>query len=417
MNKPYKPKRSLLGKLVDSLLVGDFPKRVWNKILKVLGFLLVFPSRYIFSYGIKVDPKKIMFMTYSNNYFCNPKYICEELVRRNTDHSIVWAVKKDGDYSKFPENARLVIRNSAAFYREQASSKIWVDNALCFMWSWFPKKRKQVYFQTWHGSMGLKRIGAGNVPNKRWVRIAKKVGRITDYCISNSVFEDAVFRETYWHKTRILPYGHARNDHLVNYDQELAETLKKEISERYGFDYETRLALYAPTFRDNETIDCFDIDFDLLCESLSSRFGGKWLVLARHHFHNRKAKVDQSSDTEEQSVINVTKYSDIQDLLLIADVGITDYSSWICDFVLTQKPAFIYARDLEEYNNERGMYYPLETTPFPIAEDNDGLAQVIATFNEVKYKEDCERFLLERGSYENGTAAKRIVDEILRLCE
>ena len=44
--------------------------------------------------------------------------------------------------------------------------------------------------------------------------------------------------------------------------------------------------------------------------------------------------------------------------MLIADVGITDYSSWICDYLLTKKTGFIFATDMQNYNTERGFYYP-----------------------------------------------------------
>lgn len=416
MNSPYKPKRSKFGQIIDGLVEGNLPKRLWNGFLKYFGLLLAMPSRLICGLGTEVDPKKIMFMTYSNKYICNPKYICEELINRDLDLKIVWAVNKKDDFSVFPENIKLVIRNTAPFFREQATSKIWIENALSFVWKWFPKKRSQVYFQTWHGSMGLKRVGAQDVGNRRWVRKAKRAGRITDYCISNSVFEDAVFRETYWPKTEILHYGHARNDLLLINDQTKKRLLKEKISEIFEFDYSDNIALYAPTFRDNEEEDFEAIDYALLQKSLQIRFGGKWLILTRLHFHDRK-KIALGRVSEEVSVIDVTEYNDMQELLLVADVGITDYSSWICDYVLTSRPAFIYAYDLEEYNNARGFYYPLESTPFPVATDNNSLSKAIKEFDEIKYQEDCLRFLHDRGSYESGIAAKEIVDQVLSICK
>ena len=78
-------------------------------------------------------------------------------------------------------------------------------------------------------------------------------------------------------------------------------------------------------------------------------------------------------------------------------------------------PGFIFATDIEEYNTERGFYYPLESTPFPIARDNDELVRAVEQFDEAGYKDDVERFLAEKGCIEDGHAAERVADKIAEL--
>ena len=68
-------------------------------------------------------------------------------------------------------------------------------------------------------------------------------------------------------------------------------------------------------------------------------------------------------------VVDVTDYPDIQELMMISDVAITDYSSWIYDYVLSRKPGFIFATDIEEYNTERGFYYPIRVYSFSNCEE------------------------------------------------
>lgn len=99
----------------------------------------------------------------------------------------------------------------------------------------------------------------------------------------------------------------------------------------------------------------------------------------------------------------------------ITDVAITDYSSWIYDFMLMRKPGFIFATDIEEYNTERGFYYPIESTPFPIAVDNDELIDNILKFDETSYATNLEKFLEDKGCVEDGHAAERAVDLIYRI--
>ena len=102
----------------------------------------------------------------------------------------------------------------------------------------------------------------------------------------------------------------------------------------------------------------------------------------------------------------------MQELLCISDVGLSDYSSWLCDFALTKKPAFIYATDFDIYGHDRGFYYPLETTPFPIAKNNRELNESIRNFDREKYEVRRQEFLKDKGCIEDGHAAERIVDKI-----
>lgn len=165
--------------------------------------------------------------------------------------------------------------------------------------------------------------------------------------------------------------------------------------------------MYAPTFRDNHRFDCYQIDYERLRNALSDKFGGKWRVLVRFHLNVRR--FSKNALEKNENVIDVTDYPDIQELMLISDIAITDYSSWIYDYILTRKPGFIYATDIEDYNNERGFYYKLESTPFPIATDNDALIRNIESFNYDLYHEKLESFLVDKGCMDDGKASSRLV--------
>ena len=107
----------------------------------------------------------------------------------------------------------------------------------------------------------------------------------------------------------------------------------------------------------------------------------------------------------------------MQELLCVTDIGISDYSSWLCDYLLTKRPAFIYAVDIEEYNTERGLYYPLETTPFSIATTNEELIENIRKFDLEEYQRRAEIFLKEKGCIDDGHASDRIVKVIQKIME
>ena len=134
--------------------------------------------------------------------------------------------------------------------------------------------------------------------------------------------------------------------------------------------------------------------------------------------HNRLKKESKSwLNILPSYVSDATFYEDMQELLLCTDVGLTDYSSWIFDFVLSGKPGFIIELGLEEYKSSRGFYYPIDSTPFPIAKDSRELAARIRSFDADKYAKDRDTFLVARGCMEDGHASERIatkIDELMK---
>lgn len=368
--------------------------------------------RYFWTKRMKLNPRQIMFTAFQGDYTCNPKYIAEELRKRNAGYEIVWGARRESLYNQtFPEEFRLVEQYSADFYRELGRSKIVVTNSVEFQKLISAKKKEQCWIETWHGSLGIKRFDAARNNGREWVAAAKRVGKLSDYIISNSAFENTVYRESFWPETKILEYGHPRNDVLVNRSEELRQSmLQKVLPAREGSE-KNRLnyVLYAPTFRDNHSLAAYSVDYDRLCAALTRRFGGEWKVLVRLHPTVREEAEELRRNA---NAIDLTEYPDIQEILLIADAAITDYSSWIYDYILTGKPGFIYATDIGSYDQERGFYYPLSSTPFSIAKTNDELENNIAKFDETLYRESVQSFLKDKGCFENGDAAKRTADLI-----
>ena len=227
------------GSIKRALIEGNFIEKIlqkirplWGKVDKCIGFV----CKRIVCLTTKIEPDEVVFMTYGNTYFCNPKYIAEEIVRQQLPWKLVWIgppgkgkVKREN----IPEEITVYKNGSMEAIKAIASARIWVDNAINFYWDRSIRKKKgQAYFETWHGSMGIKRVGKDDVKNRRWRRTARRSGKVTDYCISNSQFENMVFRTTHWPDTEILMYGHARNDCLFC-PEEIA-ALRHSVAEQYG---------------------------------------------------------------------------------------------------------------------------------------------------------------------------------------
>ena len=111
-------------------------------------------------------------------------------------------------------------------------------------------------------------------------------------------------------------------------------------------------------------------------------------------------------------MIDASNYPDIQELMIAVDLGITDYSSWIYDYVLSYKPGVLFVPDLDSYDQSRGFYYPIEETPYPICRTNDELVSQILSLDVQNIEDEIAVFLKKRGCVDDGNASKKIVDMI-----
>ncbi len=361
---------------------------------------------------------KIVFATAQGTYTCNPKAICDEIIRQKLPYKLVWAQEKNSakeQEGQYPECVKVVKKGTKEFYEEVNTAKVLIDNEHNFGRRYYYRKRKgQLLLETWHGSMGIKRICVDNSLSAHLViKRNKHFAKDVDYIISNSDFENNIYRTTYWPKTKILEYGHARNDiFFKSKNSKEIKELDKKVREFLKVDKDTKIILYAPTFRerDREINNKFVINYDGIRKSMEKRFGGKWAVVVR--FHHKEKNYHDGYD-KKHNIIDATFYPDMQDLLAVVDAGITDYSSWICDFMLTPRPSFILGEDLDDYaKSDRGFYYSLDELPCTVSTSSKELIDNILSFDEDKYEKKRKEYLKLRGCFEKGNASEQIVDLI-----
>ena len=410
MNKIDTTKRKLLeGKFIQSLRIIKHYKL--QRFAKVPDKYIVLFCRTLWSHQIHIDSQKIVFLSFNKQYTCNLKYICQEIISRHQAYKLVWLIEPQSpiSFTPFPACVKCVNLGSVEGYKELLSAKIIIQNAHLYQeYSYIPKKRGQIIIQTWHGALGIKRFDPAHDSVKSRVRAARRAGNMTDFFFSNSTFETQEVAPVFWKQSKIMEIGHARNDILVNNNFNKIQSIKQSLL----IPEKTKIVLYAPTFRDDKTKNPYSINYDTLVEMLEKKFGGTWLVIVKFHYSNRK---NANQIINGKNVLNVSNYNDIQELMLISDIGITDYSSWIFDFILTGKPAFLYAEDIANYEIERGFYYPLNTTPFSIATNNDELIANIISFDQKVYEKKVIDFLKEKGCVEKGIASKASTDLIGKL--
>ena len=367
---------------------------------------------YFITNILPVNQKKIFVNNFNGSgYGENPKYIVEEILNRNENFLIYWNINKNTN-SEFPKKIKLVNRFSICYFYHLATSKIIINNTRNFIG--LEKKVDQIYLQTWHGSVALKFVEkqAINGLNSVYIKDAKHDGKITDAIISANSLQTNQFKHNFWlnNKTQILEFGLPRNDVLLRNKNNYI--LIKNIKNKMKLFDEEKIILYAPTFRDDLSVDCYDLDFKEILKTFNDSFNKKHKILIRLHPNVAESNTIFKFDEE---IVNVTYYPDIQELLLISDYLITDYSSTLFDFINLNKPVFLVTLDIEKYKNERGLVDDYFNLPFSNSHSNSEFINVIKNFNIDEYNKKIYLYVSNSKfiQYDDGFASKKVVDWLM----
>lgn len=355
---------------------------------------------------LPIKNNRVLFIGYyGSQYGCNPKYVSEYLITHHQkDVEVVWAFTQPNKHNI--DGVRKVRLGSVLYLLMLATSHFILTNYR--MTPDFKKRRKQIYIQTWHSSLRLKKIEKDTEDTLPldYLKMAKNDSKQIDYVVAGCQISHNTFANSFWYAGKILDVGTPRNDMLLFPDKEKVGKIKSQLK----IDERKSIVLYAPTFRNDKSVSCYNIEFERLRKALHEKFGHEWVVLVRLHPH----MINYHLFDNDSEIIDVTSYDDIQELLVISDVLITDYSSLMFDFAISGKPIFLYASDLEHYcQKERNLYFDVKDLPFPLAQDNDNLIANIQSFETKDYKDKIDRFNAQTGSYEQGTASAAIAKLIM----
>ena len=366
-------------------------------------------GRFLPSDGRKV----IVFDSFAGKqYSCNPRAVYEAMCRRNAnrnDYLYVWAFiePEKFDFLKHNNSTIVVKYHSFAHHRY-----IYQAKALVFNWKItydLPVRKGQMVLQTWHGGGCYKKAGTEIMENSKWHTsvMQKQTNLITYYISSSRYFSKHVIRQQQKYKGKILNIGMPRNDMLVHPDMQKAEEIRKALH----IPSNAFVVLYAPTYRDSIMNQQYaTLDYKAVQQAAEERFQKKVVLLYRGHHYMKQS-------TALESVTDVSDYKDMQDLLLICDMLISDYSSSIWDYSYTFRPCFLYTPDLEEYIANRGFDEDIDTWGFPVAISNHELVEAILHFNERSFKNAMQQHHEKLGSYESGTATQTVCDLIINRIE
>ena len=389
------------------------PAIVWgiNRVAKVFGYIFTL----IVGCFTKVKKGRIMCWAYSfKQYSCNPRYLTEHLLENNPEFEIYWVFRGGIDTSVIDKRIRCVRYKSLEYFKLVSTAEFFITNARTDPYRIYWHKRPgQKYLMLWHGGVALKRIekDAESQLSYSYLKKAKIDSKVCDLMISGCRFQTSLLKEKFWYDGEILEKGIPRNDVFFMKDKHAG--MKEKICRKYGISKDSRLILYAPTFRRDNSIEPYRINWSSVIPELTRIYSGEEVTVLLRLHPNLIGKADTSSLINDKAVIDVTRYHDMQELLCVADMLITDYSSSMFDITMLKKPCLLYATDIEKY--DRGYYFSFTELPFPLARNEEQLMENMQNFDMETYAENVDRFFdMHIGLGEDGNASKAIADWLTR---
>lgn len=348
----------------------------------------------------KVKENRVFFESFhGEKYSDSIKILYEYIKTQKKDLEYVWVYNKD-ECPISGDNLIIVKRNTLKYFYYNATSKYWVTNS--HRNRHISPKKNQVYMMIWHGVGAFKKFGADIKRPKEVLEDLKTDGNNITYLVCSSEnIKDIYSGALCVDKNKIYPYGLPRND--IFYKEDKLQEIKNKYKDI--FPQNKKIILYAPTHRAAEKEFDFKLDVNNLYENLKDDY---ILLIKSHYFISEAIEFD---DRLKDFVYDVSYYDDIQELLVISDILITDYSSVFYDFGFQKgKPVLFYAYDKDQYIENWGGFYKKYDSyvPGPILYNTREIVQAIQEKDILEESsQKLQDFMKEYDDYKDGKSTER----------
>lgn len=317
---------------------------VWiNKVFKVVASS-AFKTIGVF---VRMDDHAVIFSAHGRKYNDSPKAIYEYMLsqERFAGYRYYWALE-DPENTEIPGPCIKIKADTFKYFLTALKCKYWVtcvniERSLHF------KKKKTRYLNTWHG-IPIKTVGNDAAGRKDY-----DFSHIDYFCVSGEYEIDLYKRAFCVGEDHVIKTGMPRNDCLYN----VSDAEKEDLKRKLGLPMDKKIILYAPTWRDSKDggksyVITPPMNIDLWEEKLAKDYV---LLFRTHPYTNKLMNVQFNS-----FVRDYTNYSNINDLLKVSDILISDYSATIFDYSILERPIICFAYDHKEYAEERGFAMKLD---------------------------------------------------------
>lgn len=326
-------RQRLIYILKHNAAIQAFYRVVMSFVFRVMGLF------------IKTDENLVLFVSFMGlNFNDSPKAIYDYMQAHPEykKYRCIWAFE---DPSKFPELETVKI-DTPAYFITALRAKYWITNTNIERGLRF-KKKDQKYLNTWHG-IALKYIG-----NDVAGRNDFNFDTVDHLCVCGD-YDERVYKTAFRAKeSSYLKVGLPRNEELWN----VTDEKKAEMRRKLGIPTDKKVILYAPTWREStDGGKSYEIKPPIHFDEWKKELGDRYVVLFRAHHQTTKVLGVQY----DEFVREASSYPAVNDLMIAADILITDYSAIAFDYSILCRPIFCYAYDYDTYLAERGTYFDID---------------------------------------------------------
>lgn len=316
-----------------------------NKVIQKLYVVVMSFVFKIWGAFLKTDDKLVLFVSFMGKNFNDSPKVLYDYMQSHSEYNgyrCVWAFEHP---ENFPELDSIKI-DTLAYFKMALKAKYWITNTNIERGLKF-KKKEQVYLNTWHG-IALKYIG-NDCPGRKDYNFDS-----VDYLTVSGDYDERVFKSAFnARESSYLRCGMPRNEELWLADENIKTSMRKKLGIQDG----KKVILYAPTWREStDGGKSYSIKPPINFDKWENELGDEYIVLFRAHHQTTKVLGVEYNNF----LRNVSDYPAVNDLMIVADILITDYSAIAFDYSILCRPIFCYAYDYDSYLAERGTYFSID---------------------------------------------------------
>ena len=271
-------------------------------------------------------------------------------------------------------------------------------------------KKEQELCQLWHACGAYKKFGYSRLNGNENIKIHQGYKKYTKVITSAEAIRENYAEAFGISIEKIKATGVPRTD--IFFDEQCKAEKCAKFYEEYPELKNKKIILFAPTYRGKRAEDA-SYEFDEIeFESLYQQLKEEYVIIFKWHpalYNNLKRKHILVYDESKYKdfFYDMSEKREVNDLLFVADILVTDYSSVIFDYALLNKPIIYFMYDIEQYEGGRGLYYELEEYLYgPIVKTTNDL--IMAIKEEKNFKIERQKFMDKFMSACDGCATERV---------
>ena len=349
---------------------------------------------------VRTDRKLVLFNSFGGRKFNDsPRVLFEHMAgdSRFSGCRFVWAFEEPEKFRI--ENAESIRIDSRNYFKTALKAGIWISSVNIERGLHF-KKPGTFYINTWHGA-GTKKIGNACSGRKDY-----DFSSVNMMLVQSRFERDIFIRDFNCSEQAIRMIGFPRNDELFHITEEQRSAFRKQ----FGIPEGKKVILYAPTWRDSRDGGLsYEFVPPIHMDQWKQALADEYVMLFRMHTFTTRFEM-----TYDEFARDVSQYENLNHILAVTDVLVTDYSTIVYDAAIAGIPFICFGFDYETYSRERGFYFDLKEV-YPggvLTEEN----RVIDRIRAVAGGADREQYDAFREQYieAGGSATRTILDELAK---